>query len=507
MNRLAYLLPFIFAISILLGCNPDNTYNKQSLAKYQEMYKVKEVEKVPEDLWVALSQDYVVGQSAIPDLIKGKQVWKPKRYFGNFQEGSELEQLQIVLSGMDGSFYYNDFFESMSAEDQDIFKIYYRPDYRTDNLIGVTVPDQQTPQKVYRDHKPILQVDSIDYSQKYGGSVVMKFELTDFYDEEKEIVRLFDYGYEFSHDIYTFDIKDIIIEVYIVPKLSYYNPIAHINIAIPSNEMHVEIYPKNVIAYKNNVLIRNFDSSPDYAIFNDYIRNWEQSLTTSFRSYDKKKSLFIFAHAFTHYMHSTLLSPLTEKVTDLFVTDGFFDLTSEIYEGLAAVSWKIQGIDFYGWESDLELKVSYKVNYLRDGGYKKEITRGNLELGTYEDSYYLPIGIFNESDLDLISGIEIVVKIKEDDPISDDEYETIRILFDVDDDIVKPKVISAVGGPVDNGLTIYDHEFLDEADQVDDKPGFYLLEHDLYDKDNEERGMFDEDGYLDSYLYIAIIKR
>jgi hypothetical protein len=399
----------------------------------------------------------------------------------------------------------------MTQEDQSVFKVYYRQNYGTDNTANVVLPNQQTPHKTYRDHKPILQVDNIDYSHKYGGSVVIQFELTDFYDdadEANEIIRVADYGYEFTYLEYTYDIQDLVIRVYVVPRLSHFNPSVNFHVVSPANELHVEILPRNLVAYKNGGIINSFYTSPDYQIFKEYIQRWEESLTKSLRGGNKTTSLYIFAHAFAHYMHSGLLPPLTEKVTNLFVTDGWFDLTSEIYEGLAAVSWKIQGIDLWQgvWEDDFEIKVSYRVKYLH-GGFKKEVASGELELGTYEDSYYIPIGIFNNTDLEEISGIEIEVKIKEEDRLGDEKYETINILFDVADEIVRPRISSATAGVVGDGLIIYDHEYLAGSEEVEGSPGLYKLDHDLYERGREDTDSDSYDGYMDSYLRIAIIKR
>jgi hypothetical protein len=388
--------------------------------------------------------------------------WKPKRYFGNFQSGSFLEEIQIFLNPHDVygvpleypsiSLYYNNFFSTLDEpEDTSIFKIYFRR-YYTDPLTSGVLPNNQTPEINYEQYinkaaPTILQLDYIDYSSMYGGSMKFSFELADYITENKTYPIKEDIGLEIEQTLesgtITYDINDFRVDIYVKPKLDLLFPRTN----VWPNVAFAEISTKNVNAYINNKRIIDFQNSPYSDSLKIYLKDFENRFAEfANMNFAYKTNLSTLAHAWIHYEHQGLFENNNEKATNLFISDGFCDLVTEEYKPVIMVMWKL--MDMYGF-GGLELDDEFRINADVFHSYGVENANAHVTSFTFDhyvefdDSRWYPIGVFDTTEIKSIHSIKVELNVRELDPIWDDVYRKSIFISKIDSTLVANKLASS----------------------------------------------------------------
>jgi hypothetical protein len=231
MKSLSILFPFL----LLLGCSETITGKKECSKCKPKILSIRRsgplsVEmKTPKSTSAQekevtfKSRTFLEPEEAIRDFpYETITLQRLNRFIGPF-EYNYFKDIQIVLDKDGAEWCYNNYFQSVP--NKNLYARYYRysrsqgkhivpttntpgsdgapprPGAQTDNI-----PDSQNAQGV------LLELKSIHYSSRFGGSVKLLFEMIE------------EYYYEFRFEPYLYDLSFLEVSIYVVPLADSLNP-------------------------------------------------------------------------------------------------------------------------------------------------------------------------------------------------------------------------------------------------------------------------------------------
>jgi hypothetical protein len=408
-----------------------------------------------------------------------KLAWRPLRHFGPFREGSELEQIQVLVDRDAGSWYYNGYFASLTPEEiasaEPVYRIYHRRDYFNDAPADATLPTSATPtldhipgatgkprradQDVLRSYPfgfmnhVLFSLRGVSWSSRFGGSVVLEFGQADFIGPNEPRVTHDDFEYELfrlvGSDEYLFDLDDIAMRVYVNPQASAFNPKQ--NITLPMTTF-VEFTPGEVIAYKNGALV---PTPAVEDILRETLDHAGARLALDLGQKGNRPPASLFVLSFIHNQFQNLIG-VNDKVTRLYIADDWLDVTTAQYQPYVFVNFSIDEVftEIGDPVGGPELKVNIKGFQTTQGVEEQRISNDTENIGRNESTGWARIAAFSVPECDVIDLLRIRIDITEVDPFSpDDPIGTKSLRFVLNCDAIEAQAVQQFyTGWVENGL-------------------------------------------------------
>lgn len=203
-------IPITLLDKFVLSKTYDTKYGPLSVKQHQnQVFSIERVNEMRKNLMRLQNRGFIT--------LNENLVISPLKFTGPFITSSDFSEIQLVLNGSKGIWYFNDYFDKIS--DNTIRSSYER--YYKEANDRFTLQSDQIPLSTYGTGMPLipgqgaieilLTLRSIHYSGKYGGSVKLVFEM----EEE--------YGYEFALGEYLCDLSALLIEIYVIPLPRYLN--------------------------------------------------------------------------------------------------------------------------------------------------------------------------------------------------------------------------------------------------------------------------------------------
>jgi hypothetical protein len=184
------------------------------------------------------------------------QPFRPRRHAGPFVAGTDFpDQIKVVLNGSSASWHHNNYFAVLEdAASQDKYRPYYDSALPSDNTParsdapgGLPLATGSNRTLLAGANQVLMELDTIFWSSRYGGSVRLLFRASE------------DYSYEFvrtgtgTDPSVLWDVSELEMSIYVVPEAPYFNPIAGTNPprfyvgSFP--KVYVEFLPGRATAY------------------------------------------------------------------------------------------------------------------------------------------------------------------------------------------------------------------------------------------------------------------
>ena len=383
-------------------------------------------------------------------------IWKPMRYFGPFlqEDFEEFDQVQILLDGSACNWYYNDYFNLLTTDQQFIYKMYYRTRWGSGTSFDSTIlPSDPTPSQTYEPGggyvpitgnitqyfaaKPILlSLNRIEYSSRYGGSVKLVFSLADIPPVTVEPRHADDFEFEFkakvrvnpgetpaNFDNYLFDLKELDISIFVWPRPNNFNPSSLF--VDSSNYIQVEFEPGNLVAYKNGKPIPATLAAETLAgVFETLAPTIRD---THFYS-DYYKHAARFTYGFLHDQFTSLLPPW-KQMTDprdtldsIAISDDYIDIQTARRTEVFTMRYKMYDVvvdaDPGGGE-----KIRLELDYLHAYKDKPAVEKNGrtYEIQSGGETGWEWVGTFNLDECNDILNINANVLVTEIDVLNPDD--------------------------------------------------------------------------------------
>lgn len=271
--------------------------------------------------------------SAQPELWSSSMSWKPRRFFGPWFFGSDLDNVQIRLTGQisqpDIAWYYGDYFTSIVNPDRAIYA-QYLGDLNTFNTSPSVL--QHTPGNMPQTNtiSPAAFSDlrfalkGIYCSSRYGGSLELNFQSSD------------DVEYEVRNGPMLWDVEDLVLKVFVTPNKDLMNPLSTAAHTHLYKNVNIEFEYSDVTAYDFNTITTPLaDDNSDtlhglLAEATDKIENASTALPLKYRQFRDAANGFV--HSWLHIEHQDTFDPdqsPPEKVRSIELSDNYCALTTE----------------------------------------------------------------------------------------------------------------------------------------------------------------------------------
>jgi hypothetical protein len=370
--RVCYLIVInLVLISVLNGCT---TVPKKTITtietKPRHFPTFKTPENVPFNQEPAISTTYVgIGTRTVPQFVIDPHAtnkppsnlsrniaWRPARHFGAWNKGSDFGDINILLNGRGGSWFFNDYFSTMPENKQRIYKKYYRRDVG-DSLDSVTLPSDVTTELVHLPsgqpeasagaHNILLSLQQIDKTSKYGGSIKLVFKMADVKGAHGDNIHFDNFEYEFAYIDNTdsenpvttlFNVDDVRLNIYVAPHPDEFNRTRNF-----SNQCKVlaEIDIDGVTAIQNDVRIEN-DSA--YQNLKEALPAIGASAANNASPNYRAPHACALVQGFLHDQFQNELGELTDTtdiVDKILISDHFIDIFTREGQPVLTADWQI----------------------------------------------------------------------------------------------------------------------------------------------------------------------
>lgn len=361
---------------------------------------------------------------------KDSIVVRPKRHFGIFTQGSDLKKIQLYIGQSSGgtniqSIYFNDFFSAvnLSGQERSIYAKYFQNGTLPTNALpantpahvpGLYRPYAGANASRYFGNELILRLDRVEYSSLYGGSMKAVFSQDDMISEGIEL-RGDDFEYEFMWGNRIFDVKGLEVAFFVNPRPGNLNPMSNVAFTFSGgaelSAQQVSMYEGGRRVKAEAVVAEKWDSLTALVA---------KSLIPNLTDIT---SLVRFLHGFLHVQFESLIAS-DDKVVKLMISDNFCDLVTEKYEEVRYLYFKISAIVLpmgFNPELDEECKIRIDIYHSYVNG-QVQMAPIKYELGTDDDDYWHFLGGWTLDEYSALTAADLMVKIREIDPISDDKY-------------------------------------------------------------------------------------
>jgi len=249
---------------------------------------------------------------------------KPLRHFGPFNAGSDLSQIQVLITGLlFHGWYHNDFFSN--HPDDAVFAKYYPGEDTPDRSISETPTVQHDPGTFpgISGNQPesfndiLLSLASIHYTSAYGGSIRLLFRSSE--NTEFEVRR--------NNTLW--DVRRLEMSVYVQPdrnKLDPIRPGVFGNAAFWRKRIHAEFRPERVTQY--TISDAGTDNQKMAMVSSPAIDDLKAALAILGDRVEQNIAIHAarFAHGFLQSQFQTLIDG---KVVDsLEISDDFVDMVT-----------------------------------------------------------------------------------------------------------------------------------------------------------------------------------
>jgi hypothetical protein len=379
------------------------------------------------------------------------------RYFGPFhhEDFAQFDQVQILLDGEACTWYYNEYFNLLSPDQQHIYKMYYRTGWGSGTSVDSTVlPSGPPPSHTYvpgGGHVPIsgtanrylsakpilLSLNRIEYSSRYGGSVKLVFSLADIPPVTVEPPHPDDFEFEFKakvrtnpgetspeFDDYLFDVKELEISIFVWPAPGNFNPSNYF--ADASESIRVEFEAREPVAYKNGNRIPAALAADTlaevFAALGPKIRDAYLPPSTA------HKHAARFTYGFLHDQFAALLPPW-KQMTDprdtlnsIAISDDYVDLQTATRTEVFTMHYKMYDVVLDADPGRGE-KIRLELDYLHAYKDKPSVSRdgGTYELPPGGGTRWEWVGTFNLDECNEILNINADVLVTEVDALNPDD--------------------------------------------------------------------------------------
>jgi len=489
MRRIVHLLLSLSGLATLLTCKPSAGRQSTVKGKVATLASRNLPRQRVEDVAPLLQKPQFL--SPRPTAWPSDLAWRPLRYSGPFTSGSELGEIQILLQGMGGVVYYNNFFTNHPSAT--IYKLYYRTNWGTGGSFASTVlPSNATPPLPSRLVPPpspdgansiLMELRRIEYSSRYGGTVRLVFGIAS-YPTPNNQVHGEDFDYEFRKGDYLFDVSGLEMSIYEHPLVGSFNPTRalpfHQTISDPYvGTEQVEFTNGEVAAYKylnSKVVPVPFDDAATAALQavesqvagglpGDYVGvSHAQRFVLGFL-HDQFQSLF------------QALSDPTDGAEKIWLSDNFADLTTKSRTAVFSLFFSLDHITLV--DDDMEFWATNYHQY-RSG------TGDPYEVQSYPDNHgvgwayvvrpiegtstpWIHLGTWNASECSNVLGDRISIRLADPGYFSTTSYGYVE--FEVSFDCSRIAQL-AQQGEWGNADEVSEHLLLYELDPSDPAIGY-----------------------------------
>lgn len=370
MKTLTSTLSVFLALCFVLGCAVSQPTTTGTLATVDPS-------SVRPDI-VQIGPDPTLAIHGLPENWPTGVYYRPNRHFGPWLKGSDFEKIQILLDGTGATWYFNDYFSSMTQTKQKAYKHYYRTDF-TSHVNDVRLLSNQTP---VIDHEPggapdptqqsqveanrvLFSLVGIRASSRYGGSLQLIFRLASITTSNQDTPHKEDFEYELGYydaqieKQLLFDLGQLRMSVFVTPKPERLNPHRYHS---GKGIVHVNFEPTHVVAYQDGRIIDSAEAETALEKVFDALGEAVASAPSGNYSHAER-----FASGFLHDQFINEFNKLTEpddKVDRLMISDNFIDLDTSKGIPVVWLSFRITTLnswtDFF---QDDEFKVTFSTTH------------------------------------------------------------------------------------------------------------------------------------------------
>lgn len=367
--------------------------------------------------------------------------FRPRRYFGPFQEGSDLSQIKLFLPARNSQarlgWYYNGFFDSFDAAAGDsinVYRIYYRQSF-TAPLSSAVLPRDATPAPAHTPggglsrlapnepaaaNNVTLALHRVACSSRYGGSLLLELRYA------SENGQREDFELEFLHGGYGFDVQDLRLNLYVNLQPFLFNPVA--NVPFTAARISPEFIAEGVTAYRNGRPVPLEEARP---VLESIFAAIGPAVAEAARpGYSRDAALF--AHAFLHNQFVRDIAG-TDAVERVLLSDNSCDVHTRERTPHYTVMWRVSdirandGYNLTGGNDYGEFKVAVQAVHQYDNGAIVYMPPKQYELDSFEHSPWYMAGTFTVDECPALRPLQLFVNVTERDFLGEDRYKPIRI--------------------------------------------------------------------------------
>lgn len=334
--------------------------------------------------------------------------WKPRRHFGPFIVGSNLNQIEVRISQERAVLYFNDFFKNHPEED--IFEKYF----------GTPLPENATPSQTAG---LFFQLHSVSYSSRYGGSICLLFH------------QRTDKDYEFRSGNTLWDLREFKMRVYVTPHMPRFNPLTPAS-GMPTSGslkdyLHVEFDYEHATEYVDD----NGEIKPLPSVDAEQLRVMLTDLGSKLSTQSQpmpyfRRMAFSFAHSFLHSEFQDMIGPneavdwieISDNYVDIWTheREPFFYITANVYIHHGPKMAELTPLPEYG-ELSNEYSVTISATHIYSSNAQIPGPSYTFEITEMEPSPTRKYGTWHKNECGQIAAIEFTIKIVEQDLIWDDK--------------------------------------------------------------------------------------
>lgn len=291
-----------------------------------------------------------------PSNLSRDIAWRPARHFGAWNKGSDFGDINILLNGNSGSWFFNDYFTTMPMNKQRIYKQYYRRNVG-DPLDSVTLPSDETTELVHLPgglaepsggaHNILLSLQQIDKTSKYGGTIKLVFKMADVTGAHGDNVHFDNFEYEFAYIDNTdlenpvttlFNVDDVRLNIYVAPHPDEFNRTRNFD-----NKCKVlaEIDIDGVTAIQNDVRIENETA---YQNLKEMLPAIGAGVANNRSPNYRAPHACALVQGFLHDQFQNELGELTgitDIVDKILISDHFIDVFTREGQAVLTADWQI----------------------------------------------------------------------------------------------------------------------------------------------------------------------
>ena len=367
-------------------------------------------------------------------------------HFGPFSH-SAFRDIQTQICDTQTRWFYNDYFEKIDVESHQWYEKYlFTYDaYPFSNYIN----DYPTELQLLNENCMMLELLSVSYTQKYGGSVQLHFELIEdfFYEINLDLAQ--DDGTTIPALV---DIGTLSLDVFVNPDPRSFN-VHHFD-----DTVHVEFTPSDIVVYESIDLDSTSGTGTDLdliltldgdytAEINDNLRTTAESIsivgaiTQTNKDLPTHSALFILG-----FLHSAFNNTLGNSnfVDNIEISDDYIDI--DWREGIPKliIKYSIKVSQSFGdLFGDPEFIVVADISHdfydnrpllkIPTREYDKNSSESSYDGFVYHISEPRPAGVFTEFDCDLrttmIRDTYFYLRLYEDDRLGDDYVGTAYVPY------------------------------------------------------------------------------
>jgi hypothetical protein len=360
--------------------------------------------------------------------------WRPNRHFGPFTRGSTFANIQVKIGRHEASVYFNKFFiDCIPTSDRPIYIKYFEGDLPTNRTPFSSDPPTHVPGNapsvgVDGPNDILFELKTIYYTSKFGGSIKLEFE-------QKE-----DYEYEVRNGEILWDLKNTIMNIYVIPAPSYFNPI--LGPELGGHGVRFEFLTDTVTTYEDN----SISDDNRLTLLKSTLLDYGTSLETLGGRMEFRKDIEKFVYGFIHTQFQSELEP-DNKVDMIELTDNFIDLHNRPGTTKFRIDLKINSIFYTLSNNNKKYDVEFSWLLIHNDGSPSVSVRGldPRRMRNGEGTAYMTVASMLAEECRFFGGLAVYVYVGDRS-----DWETVGIATlspDPDCDEIERRVDSNDWGP------------------------------------------------------------